>query len=304
MTMNRRDFLAKGLSLGLVLFGTSCGYDTSIASPAPAIIHPKVNSHADLEEHMREEESETSAAAQAPQQEQEPAQAPNPYNYSEAETNQKRELYNNILEGIHSRRLELKGKYDKASPEKRRAIIEEARDFVLDSISKEIFPAWYGTTWDFYGFTNEPGKGMIACGAFVSTVLKHADFNLSRGNYSAQPAEHIIKNLTAAENIKRYSNKDVAIVKGDVEKSGKGLYIVGLDCHVGFILNDGKEVRFVHSSYYKPPFCVVSEAIDSYNPLSNSKYRVVGKILSDEMMQKWLTGEAFPLKFDYFKGRN
>lgn len=41
---------------------------------------------------------------------------------------------------------------------------------IIDS----LMPCWYGTPWDFNGCTTEPGKGSIACGYFVSTVLRDA----------------------------------------------------------------------------------------------------------------------------------
>lgn len=89
--------------------------------------------------------------------------------------------------------------------------------------------------------------------------------------------------------------KPLSVVKDYIEASGPGLYIVGLDTHVGFVLNREGELSFVHSSYYDPPRSVIKEQIDGRNPLADSNYRVVGKILGDEMMRKWLAGEAFEL---------
>jgi hypothetical protein len=44
----------------------------------------------------------------------------------------------------------------------------------------------------------------------------------------------------------------------------------------------------VYSNYYNPDVGVMSQDLNSYNPLSNSSYRVVGKILGDEMMVNWI----------------
>ena len=61
-------------------------------------------------------------------------------------------------------------------------------------------------------------------------------------------------------------------------------------------MNDGEHLAFIHSSYYRPPFSVTAEPIHGKNPLADSKYRVFGKILSDEMIRKWLANAEFVLK--------
>ena len=75
--------------------------------------------------------------------------------------------------------------------------------------------------------------------------------------------------------------------------------IVGLDTHVGFVVNDGESLAFIHSTYYRPPKTVVAEATDSVNPLRDSNYRVVGKILDDTMMRKWILGGSFALNHTF-----
>jgi len=50
-----------------------------------------------------------------------------------------------------------------------------------------------------------------------------------------------------------------------------------------------------------PPLKVVNEDIILRSPLTDSKYRVIGKILGDKMMLKWMNGEAFAVRYDYFK---
>ena len=86
------------------------------------------------------------------------------------------------------------------------------------------------------------------------------------------------------------------VVRDYLESQGDGIFIVGLDSHVGFISVKGDDMAFIHSSYYRPGAMVKCEKIDSKNPLSESKYRVFGKILSDEMVQKWLSGESYEVK--------
>lgn len=85
-----------------------------------------------------------------------------------------------------------------------------------------------------------------------------------------------------------------------IRSRGEGLYIVGLDIHVGFIIYRDNKITFCHSSYYNPPLKVVSQDALDKSPLTDSKYRVIGKILDDKMIVKWITEESFPVTFDYF----
>ena len=70
-------------------------------------------------------------------------------------------------------------------------------------------------------------------------------------------------------------------VRGYLERTGEGIYVVGLDNHVGFVAVRGDEMVFVHSSFFGEGRDVVAEPIDSHNPLRISNYRVFGKLFSD-----------------------
>jgi hypothetical protein len=56
---------------------------------------------------------------------------------------------------------------------------------------------------------------------------------------------------------------------------------VGLDIHVGFIVNTGDEVYFVHSSYVELYAVIREKAIES-RVLASSNYRVLGNIFADD----------------------
>jgi hypothetical protein len=90
-------------------------------------------------------------------------------------------------------------------------------------------------------------------------------------------------------------------VREYVLREAKGIYVVELDHHAGLIINYGKDmVRFVHSNYYLPVESVVSEDLNSVKPLRDSKYRVVGKLLDDKRVRRWLSGERIGLRYHYF----
>ena len=173
------------------------------------------------------------------------------------------------------------------------AVLDRARGAMIRSAYYDLFEFWYGTPWDFYGTTETPGHGKIACGYFVTTILRDLGLKVQRTKLAQQASENIIRSLTTDAYIKRYRLKPINDFVEDVRKAGPGIYIVGLDVHVGFIINVNDEVYFVHSSYMDP-LCVVKERALESKILTASKYRVLGKISADdELILKWLKGDPF-----------
>ncbi|MBX2802395.1 MAG: hypothetical protein KTR31_32245, partial [Myxococcales bacterium] len=114
----------------------------------------------------------------------------------------------------------------------------------------DLIEAWYGTPWDFYGTAAVPGDDPIACGHFVAGVLSDAGLEVERRRLGQQAAEHIIQTVTSEASIRRYRSEPVRTIVADVQQSGPGIYIVGLDHHVGFLVHhDDGVVGFCHSTY-------------------------------------------------------
>jgi hypothetical protein len=205
--------------------------------------------------------------------------------------------YQELLTEIETQRTALATKYQQArTPAEKTKIVASARQTATQFIYNNIFPSWYGTEWDFYGTTEAPGKGKIACGYFVSTVLRDTGWRVQRVKMAQQASENIILSLTTNSYVKRFRNTPINDFVKALEQSGEGLYVVGLDIHVGFIVNTGDEVFFIHSSYAEPYKVVKEKAIDS-TILASSKYRVLGKISADDsFIIKWLTKQEIITK--------
>jgi hypothetical protein len=200
--------------------------------------------------------------------------------------------YRSELKAIAQARQELAEEYKRT--ENKKATIEKARVHFLSSLNKVIFPEWFGTKWDFYGTTETPRKGKVACGYFVTTVLRDTGVRVQRVKLAQQASENIIKSLTSEKFIKRFRNTDIDDFVTEIIKSGEGLYIIGLDFHVGFIYYDRKDVWFIHSSYAEPQEVIKENALRSV-VLISSKYRVTGKISADDsFILKWLNQTEFP----------
>lgn len=201
--------------------------------------------------------------------------------------------YNESLARLETERLSLASRYQRASSTERAAIIREARAVITRSIYDDLFPAWYGTPWDFNGTSEIPRQGKIACGYFVSTILRDAGLKVKRVRLAQQASENIILSLTTNQFVKRFRRVAVNDFVDAVKQWGTGIYIVGLDVHVGFIVNTGDEVYFIHSSYVEPYAVVKEKAIES-KILAGSNYRVLGNVFADDLfIQNWLTQTQF-----------
>lgn len=197
--------------------------------------------------------------------------------------------YTTLKQRIEADRLRFTARYASADSADRIAVVDSARNYLFDRITLDILPAWYGTPWDFNGTTRTPGTGTIACGYFVNTVLQDAGFKLPRIKWSQMAAEPITVKL--CHHIKRFRDRPVSDVVTYIQTQGDGLYKVGLDSHVGFIVARNGIVRFVHSNYYQRDIGVMSEPLDGNNPLAHSRYRVVGTLLGDALVIAWITGQ-------------
>ena len=209
--------------------------------------------------------------------------------------------YSGIKSYVFTKQIDLKKSYLKTTSERdKKSIIKETQNFLFDILTEKILPPWLGTPWSFNGTTRTPGEGSIACGTFVVYILQDVGFKIP-SKMARQPSENIIKNLIGTKDIKRFVNAaSMEQVKNWIVESGEGLYIVGLDMHVGFMINKNNNITFFHSNYYNPPLRVVNQDLMETSPLTDSKYRVLGKILDEKMTEKWVIGDSFPLTYDYF----
>jgi hypothetical protein len=209
--------------------------------------------------------------------------------------------YSAIKKEIGTKRIEFNTRYFAASKmEERKRIIQEVQSFLFKELTNKILPAWYGTSWSFNGHSRIPGNGTIACGTFVVYTLQDVGFDIP-SKMARQPSENIIKNLIGHSDIKKFWNSTpMEKITSWIQSKGKGIYMVGLDIHVGFIINNNN-ITFNHSSYYNPPKKVVNQLLTEKSPLIDSKYRVMGKILGNRMIEKWIKTEPFLMKYDYFR---
>jgi hypothetical protein len=156
------------------------------------------------------------------------------------------------------------------------------------AVTKTIAPAWLGTKWDFNGITEVPQQGKIACGYFVTTVLRDAGLPIERVKLAQCASEKLVTTLVQDKYVKRFSHVAMDDFMTYLKLNGFGLYVIGLDNHTGFIFNDGLDIWFIHSTFIGTGDVQKEKAAGS-TILKNSKYRIVGKLSEDELvLGKWI----------------
>jgi hypothetical protein len=171
-----------------------------------------------------------------------------------------------------------------------------AKNTLEEGIVNKLVPFWYGTPWDFNGYTQIPNKGEIACGYFVSTVLLHAGFSLNRYTLAQQKPYLEAVSIQLSDSIQMYNNGPTDFFQKFKMRNGEGLYFAGLDCHVGFLLYRKNELIFIHSSYIDP-LCVTIETAENSPAFTASRAYYIAEISNNrKLVDCWLKGNNIAVR--------
>ena len=193
-------------------------------------------------------------------------------------------------------RIELAARHRKAGNAAGRQAVEAEARRVLEANLPAMMRCWLGTPWDFHGTAKGPGAGKIACGYFVATVLKDAGFRVDRYQLAQQASENILRSFLAKEACVLTVGEDYQAFAARIGLSAQGVYVVGLDTHVAFLVVDGSGFRFIHSSGSRP-WCVVDESRAEAGVLQRSKWRMVGHLTGDRgVIRRWLQGAGIVVR--------
>lgn len=193
-------------------------------------------------------------------------------------------------------RIDLAQRYAKAKSPLEREVVEQDARLVLEQALPAMMRCWLGTPWDFDGTAEGPGKGKIACGYFVATVLKDAGFRVDRYRLAQQPSENILRSFLTKESCSLTVGKPYDAFASELEQVAPGIYVIGLDTHVAFLLVEKTGFRFIHSSG-SAPWCVVDEGREEAQVLRKSNWRMLGNFTGDSgVLRSWLKGEKIAVK--------
>ncbi|MEZ7955678.1 MAG: hypothetical protein QMC23_03345 [Rubritalea sp.] len=201
--------------------------------------------------------------------------------------------YASLIAQLNADRSQLKNRYLSAETRTiQQQIISEASTLLEDRLPP-MMRCWLGHPWDFNGIATIPGEGEIACGYFVSTIMRDAGFKINRIRVAQQPSQNIIR--TFVDNQEFYeikTNTPYQKYVDDITKNYQGIQIVGLDKHVAFIVIKDGQMRFIHSGGLQK--CVVDEGRSEAHSLENSNYRVISNISRNRnAIKKWILGKPF-----------
>lgn len=202
--------------------------------------------------------------------------------------------YEAVKADLDSLRARTQAQYAKASTaSKKSAVLAAARTELITAFDTQLFPAWAGTPWDFYGTSEVPREGKIACGYYVSTLLRDAGFKIERVKLAQQASEWIVRTLAEDDETLRFRNADLKTLLQQVRtKLGEGLFVVGMDFHVAYLRIDSKGEQLCHSAVLEPVAAVCEDAATSAGFVSG--YHVIGKLFAEPQLKGWLVGQNFP----------
>jgi hypothetical protein len=206
------------------------------------------------------------------------------------------ETYAVLTSELERWRGELATRYHQAKTAAERTTVERDARVILERTLPEMMRCWLGTPWDFNGTAAKPGGGRIACGYFVATVIKDAGFRVDRYQLAQQPSENILLSFLDKKACSLAVGKAYAAFTADLARAEPGIYLIGLDTHVAFLVVGGNGFRLIHASGSRP-WCVVDENRDEAQVLQRSNWRMLGNLTADpEVLRRWLTAETIKVR--------
>ncbi len=188
-------------------------------------------------------------------------------------------------------RADLAKKLKQARTPAETAAVEHDARILLEATLPELMRCWLGTPWDFNGTAAKPGGGKIACGYFVSTVLMDAGFKVDRYQLARQASGNIMRSFLEKDDCRLTVDQPYEQFADGVSKAEPGIYLLGLDTHVGFLVVTADGFRMLHSSGCEP-WCVVDESRENAWALKRSSWRMIGNLTADKrVIRRWLKAE-------------
>ena len=205
--------------------------------------------------------------------------------------------YSRLRAELDAKRRYLATQYATAKSHGPRAAIEQQARHILEETLPEMMRCWLGTPWDFNGTARKPGAGQIACGYFVATVLVDAGFNVDHFKLARQASGNIMRSFLPDPACNRMIGRPYEEFTAAIEALEPGVYFIGLDRHVGFIVREADGgFRFIHSSGGAPKK-VVEECPAEAAVLQASRWREFGSLTgTPAAIRAWLTGHRVAVK--------
>ncbi|MDF1547576.1 MAG: hypothetical protein P1P88_07125 [Bacteroidales bacterium] len=198
--------------------------------------------------------------------------------------------YKNLKTKILEKRENYRQKYVAATNEaEKNKIIKLSGEYVTETIVNHIIPFWYGMPWSLSGYSDIPNVGEVGCSYFVSNTLKHCGFKVNRYRLAQQNTKNIAFSIQLNDSILIIKgNGDISSVKNYfLENKKDGLYYVGLDSHVGYLLFKKGELFFIQSNYAYPQV-VLTEFAEKSDVFYSNFYYIADITWNDALIKNWI----------------
>lgn len=197
--------------------------------------------------------------------------------------------YIRYCRSVEAKRLQF-AKWYRTNPN-HRMVFDSAKQYLQVALADSMFSYWKNTPWEFYGTTETPGCSSIACGYFVTTVLRDLGFRIPRYRWAEGLSGTMIQEFCAPY-VVIHVNQTAAYEQQFFPSKQRNIYIAGLSNHVGFYIHDTAS-QFYHSSFFHPETGVMQEPAEGANPFALSPYRALGLLFADDMLLKWFIGRVW-----------
>lgn len=178
----------------------------------------------------------------------------------------------------------------------RDSVSHQAGKYLEDAIVNKLIPYWYGTPWDFNGYTSKPNQGVIACGYFVFTVLRDAGFNLNRYDFSKLHGYDAAVSLNnGVEPLKYECIFSDCFIDSFTKSAEEGLYFIALTFHVGFLYYKNGYLFFIHSNYINSEGVVIELAAYSEALRQSSHFYYLPLTTNKDLILKWINFATIPV---------
>ncbi len=206
------------------------------------------------------------------------------------------ETYRALIDELASERQQLKELFLNANSQAEQEKILSHASFLLEEAMPRMMRCWLGHPYDFNGTASTPGgEGKIACGYFVSVVMRDAGFDINRFTVARQPSQNIIRTFVKSDDhLEIKVATPYPLYVEHLTNKYEGIQIIGLDTHVAFVvIKDGK-LNYIHATAGSEQ-CVVDQDVDNASSLKASNYRVISNISRNpEVIRSWILNEKFP----------
>ncbi len=232
----------------------------------------------------------------------------------EKKRRQKMERYEALKRAIAMERKRLLRKWRSSNRRGKRTVLAQASRYMADQLLTRLLPAWLGVPWVIVdrqepgesdeafarrksqiaasqSIENPYGKGVQThCSLLITTTLKHLGLKVERYRLSWQLSSNMIQSLTFRKRLKWLIRKPMRTFLQHVKRQGRGVYLVGLDVHTGFVVygraphpsgrKRPEDVYFCHADYGNAPQVVRCELATQSPVLTSSRVKVLGKLFS------------------------